>query len=108
MVLPAQDTSWEQIVGEDVFCKQSPLERIVGFDIAEETYDALTFREQIVIDLLVSQFTQGQIASVFGVSQPSISSTIRRIRVKLATGKLHMVLEMREEYRYGTHGNVQN
>lgn len=98
---------YETVDNKDVFCKQSPLEKVAGFKIAEATYDLLTFREQLVIDLLICGFTQSDIAKIFEVSQPSISSTVRRIRIKLADGKLFMVLDSRLEYRYGTQNNVQ-
>lgn len=97
----------EDVNSADVFGQQSPLEMIVGFKVAEETYDRLTFREQIVIDLLVCGMTQSDIAKVFDVSQPSISSSIRRVRVKLATGKLKMVLDARMEYREGGNSRAQ-
>lgn len=97
----------EVVDRSDVFGKQSPLERVAGFDVAEETYDALTFREQIVIDLLICGFTQSDIAKVFGVSQPSISSSVRRIRVKLATGKLKLVLDARMEFKQGRSNHAQ-
>lgn len=91
----------------DSFAVQTPLGSIVGFDVAEETYDLLNIREQIVIDLLVCGFTQSDIAAVFGVSQPSVSSSIRRIRVKLAESKLKTVLDLRVEFREGIQNNVQ-
>lgn len=97
----------ETILLTDSFRDQSPLAAIVGFDVAEETYDLLTLREQIVIDLLICGFTQNDIGKVFGVSQPSVSSSIRRIRVKLADSKLKMVLDLRVDFREGKQNNVQ-
>lgn len=97
----------ETVNTKDVFGQQSPLEKVVGFDIAESTYDLLTFREQLVIDLLICGFSQSDIAKIFEVSQPSISSSVRRIRMKLADGKLHLILEARMDFKYGTHNNIQ-
>lgn len=101
-------TNQDPIIRDDHFGLQSPLGAIVGFDVAEETYDLLTFREQLVIDLLVCGFSQSDIAKVFSVSQPSVSSSVRRIRVKLADSKLKMVLDLRQDFREGkTNNNVQ-
>ena len=73
----------------------TPLEAAVGFNVAEETYDLLTFREQLIVDLLCAGWTHAEIGTVFSVSQPSISSSVRRLRFKLADGKLKLVLDAR-------------
>lgn len=78
----------------------TPLEVAVGLDVAEEAYDLLNLREQLVVDLLCAGYTHAEIGKVFNVSQPSISSSVRRIRFKLADSKLKMVLETRLFYRY--------
>ena len=95
----------EGVVETEMFSDITPLEAVVGFQVAEETYDMLTMREQIIVDLLCAGFTHAEIGSVFNVSQPSISSSVRRLRYKLADGKLQLVLEARQglrENRYGT------
>lgn len=79
----------------------TPLEHIVGFKVAEETYDRLNFREQLIVDLLCAGWNQAQIGQLFEVSQPSISSSVRRIRFKLANGKLKFILEARQAFREG-------
>ena len=76
-----------------------PLERVVGFAVAEATYDLLNLREQLIIDLLAAEWTQTQIAQLFCVSQPSIASSVRRIRFKLADKQLRMVLDARMHFR---------
>ena len=80
---------------------KTPLELVVGFKVAEETYDRLNFREQLIVDLLCAGWNQAQIGVLFEVSQPSISSSVRRIRAKLADGKLRFILEARQEFREG-------
>ena len=91
----------EDVVKTEMFAEITPLERVVGFNVAEETYDLLSFREQLILDMLCAGFTHAQIGDVFDVSQPSISSSVRRLRFKLADGKLQMVLEARQLYKEG-------
>lgn len=89
----------------DMFHQITPLEAAVGFHVAEETYDLLTLREQLIVDLLCAGWTHAEIGTVFNVSQPSISSSVRRLRFKLADGKLQMILETRlalKENRLGS------
>lgn len=83
-----------------MFATITPLEAAVGFDVAEDAYDLLNFREQLIVDLLCAGYTHAQIGRVFNVSQPSISSSVRRIRFKLAESKLRLVLDLRVHYRY--------
>lgn len=84
-----------------MFAEITPLEKVVGFNVAEETYDLLSFREQLILDMLCAGFTHAEIGNVFDVSQPSISSSVRRLRFKLADSKLKMVLDARMVYREG-------
>lgn len=79
----------------------TPLEAAVGFLVAEETYDLLTLREQLIVDLLCAGWTHAEIGTVFDVSQPSISSSVRRLRFKLADGKLRMILDARLAMKEG-------
>lgn len=94
-------TQIEDVVRTEMFAEITPLEKAVGFNVAEETYDLLSFREQLILDLLCAGFTHAEIGNVFDVSQPSISSSVRRLRFKLADGKLQMVLQARQLYREG-------
>jgi len=89
----------EDVRKNEMFSEITPLEKAVGFKVAEETYDLLTFREQLIIDLLCAGYTHALIGMVFQVSQPSISSSVRRLRFKLADGKLQMVLQARQDYK---------
>ena len=97
---------YEEVDKNDMFAEITPLEKAVGFNVAEETYDLLTFREQIIVDLLCAGYTHAQIGEVFEVSQPSISSSVRRLRFKLADGKLQMVLEARMAYKENRLGST--
>lgn len=95
----------EQVDLNDMYSEITPLEKAVGFLVAEETYDLLTFREQLIVDLLCAGYTHAEIGAVFDVSQPSISSSVRRLRFKLADGKLQLILEARlalKENRLGS------
>lgn len=85
----------EEVDQNDMFHTITPLEAAVGFQVAEETYDLLTLREQLIVDLLCAGWTHAEIGTVFSVSQPSISSSVRRLRFKLADGKLKLVLDAR-------------
>ena len=96
---------YEEVDKNDMFATITPLEKAVGFNVAEETYDLLTFREQLIVDLLCAGYTHAEIGQVFDVSQPSISSSVRRLRFKLADGKLQLILEARlalKENRLGS------
>lgn len=94
----------EDVDQNDMFKHITPLEAAVGFDVAEETYDLLTFREQLIVDLLCAGYTHAEIGNVFSVSQPSISSSVRRLRFKLADGKLQLILEARQALKEGRIG----
>ena len=97
---------YEEVDKNDMFAEITPLEKAVGFNVAEETYDLLTFREQLIVDLLCAGYTHAQIGEVFDVSQPSISSSVRRLRFKLADGKLQLVLEARMAYKENRLGST--
>jgi DNA-binding NarL/FixJ family response regulator len=96
----------EDVDQNDMFKTITPLEQAVGFLVAEETYDLLTLREQLIVDLLCAGWTHAEIGSVFDVSQPSISSSVRRLRFKLADGKLRLILEARMALRDGSTGST--
>jgi DNA-binding NarL/FixJ family response regulator len=97
----SEKTKIEDVDKNDMFKEITPLEKIVGFSVAEATYDELTFREQLIVDLLCAGYTHAEIGNVFNVSQPSISSSVRRLRFKLADGKLQMILEARLAFKEG-------
>lgn len=89
----------EDVKPNEPFAAITPLEHAVGFKVAEETYDLLDVREQLVIDLLCAGWTQADIGGVFKASQPAIAACVRRIRFKLAEKTLKMVLTSRQHYR---------
>ncbi|HWZ65619.1 MAG TPA: hypothetical protein VNX65_02355 [Patescibacteria group bacterium] len=78
---------------------KTPLERIVGDEVAEDAYDRLSLNEQVIVDLVITGWTQNAIADVLRMSQPGIARSIRRISIKLAESKLKRVLEARQYYR---------
>lgn len=96
-----QKNIWETVDVNAPYANQTPLEKVIGFQAAEETYDLLNWREQLIVDLLIVGWNQPEIAQVFGVSQPSISSAVRRIRLKLANSKLKIVLDARTVFKEG-------
>lgn len=77
----------------------TPLAMVIGFNVAEETYDRLTLREQLILDLLILDWKQTDIADVMEVSRHEVFMRVHSIRVKLANSKLRDILEMRGEYR---------
>lgn len=85
---------------------KTPLERILGSDVAEEAYDRLTMTEQIIVDLVVEGWHQKDIADVLSISQPTVSVSIRRISYKLADSKLKKMLEVRQQYRDNQNSNT--
>ncbi len=89
----------EDVLWNEPYSKITPLESVVGFKVAEETYDLLSLREQLILDMLCAGWTHAQIGIVFEVSQPSISSSVRRMRFKLAGSMLYTVLDARNAYK---------
>lgn len=77
----------------------TPLASVVGFNVAEETYDCLTMREQLIVDLLILDWKQSDVAEVMEISRHEVFMRVHSIRVKLANSKLRDILEMRNEYR---------
>jgi len=88
MFIPREDL-------EDATEPMMPLEQAVGFKVAEETYDLLPLKHQLVLDLIIAGWNQSQIARCLGVSQSTISLTHKRIRYTLANSKLRLMLESR-------------
>jgi DNA-binding NarL/FixJ family response regulator len=72
---------------------------IVGFKVAEETYDQLSLRDQIILDLIAAGWGQNDICLLFKVTQPAISACMRRIRYKLAESTMRTVIEVRNLHR---------
>lgn len=82
--------------------RRTPLEAVLGFAAAEETYDLLDFREQLIIDLRIAGWSQNDIGIALGLSQGWVSIIFQRIRVKLAESTLRQTLEIRQHYRETT------
>lgn len=79
--------------------KATPLQKVLGFEAAEETYDLLDFREQLIIDLRIAGWSQHEIGEALGLSQGWVSIIFKRIRFKLAESNLRQTLEIRAFYK---------
>lgn len=73
----------------------TPLELIVGFKVAEETYNKLNLRQQLILDLLIFELSRSMIAEILECSPSTVSMEVQRIRVKLANSKLKNILDLR-------------
>lgn len=82
--------------------RNTPLQRVLGFEAAEETYDLLDFREQLIVDLRIEGWSQHEIGEALGLSQGWVSIIFRRIRFKLADSNLRQTLEIRQHYKENT------
>lgn len=78
---------------------KTPLEKVVGFEVAEELYDLLDINEQLILDLKIMGVTEHDIGEILGVSQSTVNVLHRQIRVKLADSKLRLILETRQYFR---------
>jgi DNA-directed RNA polymerase specialized sigma24 family protein len=78
---------------------RTPLQRIVGFRIAEETYDQLPFTAQIILDLKIEGYTTQEIADVLDMPYTTVYDTFIRARHSLAKSKFKFILETRAYYR---------
>lgn len=84
---------------------RTPLQRIVGFEVAEELYDQLELLEQIILDLKIEGWVETDIAQALNISQPWVNILMHRARFKLADSKLREILELRAHYKE-THYSV--
>lgn len=83
----------------------TPLQKIVGFEVAEEIYDLLPLNAQLIIDLKIEGWTEQEIAIALNCAQSTVNDTFKKARHTLLRSKLHMILEMRQHYRE-THPQV--
>lgn len=77
----------------------TPLQKVVGFDVAEEIYDSLPFTSQIILDLKMEECTTQEIADVLGLPYTTVYDTFVRARHYLAQSKLRTILETRLYYK---------
>lgn len=77
----------------------TPLQTILGFDAAEEVYDTLDLREQLIIDLKIAGWSQHEIGECLGLSQGWVSILFRRARYTLANSKLIQTIEVRQHFK---------
>jgi predicted DNA-binding protein YlxM (UPF0122 family) len=76
---------------------KTPLQEIVGFDVAEEIYDQLPLSSQTILDLKMSGFSTQQIADCIGIPYTTVYDNLVRSRFYLA--KLKLTLEIRQYYK---------
>lgn len=76
----------------------TPLQRVLGFDVAEEIYDELPFMAQIIIDLKIEGYTDSDIARCLNMPRTTVVDTFRRARNSVAMQKMKLVLETRVHY----------
>lgn len=73
----------------------TPLQRILGFQEAEEYYEMLDLPDQIIIDLLAEGWQQQDIALFFNVNPSWVSVRLRQVRLVLANTKLQDKIQIR-------------
>lgn len=78
--------------------KLTPLESVLGFDVAEELYDELPFMAQLILDLKIVGYTDSDIARCLGMPRTTVVDTFRRSRTTLAMEKMKRILETRVFY----------
>lgn len=77
----------------------TPLQRVVGFEVAEETYDLLPLFAQLILDCKIEGYTEQDIAAALGLAQSTVNDTFKRARYALLKSKLRLILESRLYYR---------
>jgi len=78
---------------------KTPLQRLVGFEVAEETYDMLPFTAQIILDLKIEGWNDSDIARALNIPRVTCIDIFRRARYFLADSNMKKVLESRVYYR---------
>lgn len=99
MYLKAKTKSWGFLNEMRDRLPPTPLQRIVGFEVAEEIYDNLPLYAQYILDLKIAGYSETQIAATLGVAQSTVNETFKRARYYLLESKLHLILEARIHYR---------
>ena len=80
----------------------TPLQRVVGFHVSEQTYDLLDFTEQVVLDLMIEGWQNIDIAQLLGIRETKVKQIMIVIRAKLAGSMLYHHLEMKTYYKEQT------
>ena len=84
---------------KEVKLANTPLQRILGFEVAEEIYDLLPLHAQVILDLKIEGYHEQDIGEAMGISQQYVSKIFRQSRAALLKSKLHLILEARQHYR---------
>lgn len=74
---------------------ETPLEKVVGFHVSEQTYDRLALTEQVVVDLKIEGFPNTEIAALLGCRPTDINRILRMIQHKLAKSELRFHLDVK-------------
>lgn len=77
----------------------TPLQKILGFEVAEEIYDLLPINAQLIIDLKIEGWTEQEIAVALSIAQSTVNDTFKKARHTLLKSRMHMILEMRQHYK---------
>jgi len=83
----------------------TPLQKLLGFDVAEEMYDQLPLTVQLILDLKIEGYNDSDIARALGMPRVTVIDMFRRSRHTLLRSKLKLILETRVYYRE-THTTV--
>lgn len=92
----------------DKFIPMTPLERLIGFQFAEDIYDHLDLPDQIMLDLILEGWQQNDIAELFNVNKSWITKRLQRIRPYIAGTELTRILQLRAEMKDGEHVRRQD
>ena len=88
-------------MNKDILPK-TPLQKVVGFEVAEELYDMLPLFAQYILDMKIEGYSEPEIALALGIAQSTVSETFKKARYVLLKSKLHLILESRAMYRETT------
>lgn len=77
----------------------TPLQRTVGFDVAEELYDMLPIKAQLILDLKIEGYNDGEIAMALEIPRTTVIYIFRKARYSLLSSKLKLILDTRLYYK---------
>lgn len=83
----------------------TPLQKVVGFEVAEEVYDGLPLTAQLILDMKIEGWNDSDIARTLDMPRVTMIDTFRRARYYLANSKLKLILDTRIYYKE-THTSV--
>lgn len=84
---------------KEIKLEATPLQKLLGFEVAEEIYDMLPLTAQYIIDLKIENVPEQDIALALGCAQSTVNDTFHKARHALIKSKLYLTLEARQYYR---------